>query len=380
MRIILLLSSLYTGGAEFSSLVFYGWLRRQGFDVKLVCYKKASPSYDPEKFGLTDVVTLEEEGFFKKLKLFKSIVAEYKPVLIHSVLFEANILGRFCKFSNSSFIHLESLVNEMYAAHRLHDPNVKKYKLKAYQLFDFTSQIFGVDHFHANGISVAKHYQNKLKISSKRITIIPRGRATNSFIGNTQLRQEIRSELGIAENAFIVVHVARHEYQKAQDVLLEALVKIKDKENLVLLLVGREGNLTSVINNAIEASNLYQYVKCIGHRNDIPRLLAASDVFVFPSRFEGLPGALIEAEAAGLPIVCSDIPNNREVATEGENALFFRVNDSSDLAQKLSLMIHDKLMCVEMGARSLDIFQQNFELDEIHAKMKTLILRLVNRP
>jgi glycosyltransferase involved in cell wall biosynthesis len=378
MRIILLLSSLYTGGAEFSTLSFYGWLKLKGFDIKLICYKNALPAYDPKVFGLTDAIILEEKKFLGKLKTLDQIVNEFKPVLIHSVLFEANILGRFCKFNNRKIIHLESLVNEMYSPHRLHDPRVNSFKLKAYQIFDFVTQVFGVDHFHANGFAVAAHYQKKLMISKQRITIIPRGRVLNPFLNNKLVRHQIRAELMIPDDDIVLIQVARHEYQKAQDILLRAFAKIPKNQNLFCLLVGREGNLTALIKKEIEANNLQEHVKLLGHRGDIAQLLIAADVFVFPSRFEGLPGALIEAEAAGLPIICSDIANNREVAIENENALFFKVDDELELSQKLSLMIHSKSMCEEMGKKSLLIFKDKFELKEIHERMKDLLESLIN--
>ena len=378
-RILVLLNSLYTGGAEYSTLLFYGWLSKRGYDVRIVCCKEASPSYDPSTFGLNNATILKGSGFRFKLASLTTLINEFKPGLLHSVLFEANILGRFARFRNKNFIHVESLVNEVYSPFRLNDPNVTWLKLKGYQMFDWATQLFGVDHFHANGNSVASHYREKLRIASRRITIIPRGRSANPFLHDAETRTAIRNEFGVDDNTVVLVTVGRHEFQKGHDTLLEALAQIKTPLNYVCFIVGREGRFTSVLRDKMSTGALNDKVIFTGHRSDVARILASADAFVFPSRFEGLPGALIEAQSAGLPIVCSDIANNREVVSENENALIFPVNDSKALTEKLSVVLSDDAQRTAMGRKSLEIFQRTFQIESIHERMESLIQTLLAR-
>jgi len=114
------------------------------------------------------------------------------------------------------------------------------------------------------------------------------------------------------------------------------------------------------------------------HRDDVDSLLAASDVFIFPSRFEGLPGALIEAEAAGLPVICSDIENNREVAKENKNALYFKVNDAKTLAKQMNKIILDSEMRTTMGRESLLIHKNKFQLEGVHQMMVGLLNKIIS--
>ena len=377
-RILVLLNSLYTGGAEYSTLLFYGWLSTRGFNIRVVCGKAATPSFDPATFGLNGIIILKGDGFRGKLESLKGLIKEFKPALVHSVLFEANMLGRFARIGNASFVHIESLVNEVYSPFRLRDPNVTWLKLKGYQMLDYVTQRIGVDHFHANGNSVASHYQEKLWISGKRITIIPRGRPSNPFAFDGETRSAVRREFGISDHTVMIVTVGRHEFQKGQDTLLDALGQL-DAQDHVCLIVGREGKFTSVLQEKINAGGLKNKVILTGHRNDVSRILAAADLFVFPSRFEGLPGALIEAEAAGLAIVCSDIANNREVVMENENAFIFSVNDPKDLSGKLRSLLVDNKKRISMGNRSLEIFQNSFQIEAIHERMERLIKSLLKR-
>jgi len=378
MRVILLINSLFTGGAEFSSLQFYGWLKRKGYDVKLVVLKDVNLSYDPKRFGFEQAFTLEGNSFLSKLKSLKKLMREFKPEVVHSVLFEANLLGRLTRLSLGGFVHVESLVNEMYSEHRYADPQVTRVKLSLYRFVDWITQLKGVDHFHANGHAVAMHYHKKLRISMDRVTIIFRGRERNPLVKDDSNRKAIRESLGTGER-LLLVNMARHEYQKGQDILLDALGMLKDQLGEVqLLIVGREGKLTPVLQQKVKEYQLQDNVVMVGHRNDANNILAAADVFVFPSRFEGLPGSLIEAEAASLPIICSDIPNNREIANE-LNALFFNVNQTTELASALKIMIVDTEKRNRMAGESLRLFTDRFQLESIHAQMEDFILKCLKR-
>jgi len=378
MKIILLINSLSTGGAEFSTLTFYSWLREKtNSEIKIVCLKKADPEYDFKEFGFETLTYLNGSSFPTRLKSFNLIVEQFKPEIVHSVLFDANLLGRISRLIKRNFKHVESLVNQTYSPYRLNDPNITKFKLQAYRFLDFTTQIFGVDHFHSNGQTVADHYCEKLHISRSRITVIPRGRNANPYLENKDDLKGLRGKLN-PKDRIQIINVARHEYQKAQTILLDALFELNElKDRYIFLLVGRTGECTKEIKHKIQTYHLEENVKVLGHRKDVPALLASSNIFVFPSRFEGLPGALIEAEAAGLPIICSDILNNREVVEEHKNALIFPVDNAIELSKQLKELILDSEKRKKMGEESLIIYQNNFTLEEVHQKMNDLFNSLI---
>jgi glycosyltransferase involved in cell wall biosynthesis len=377
MKVVVVLDSLFTGGAEFSTLSFYGWLSKRGCTVNIVCVKKANPSYELARFGLQEATYLSGKGLLKRFFSLRVSIRKLNPDLVHSVLFQANLLTRFVRVMNPSFVHLESLVNEMYSHHRLQDPRVKRWKLFGYKLIDRITQNFGVDHFHANGTSVAQHYQQNLGIEPHRITIIHRGRALNEFVNDEVNRAHVRQTFASGKR-LLLINVGRQEFQKGQDVLLEALSLLGTQLLLVqLLVIGREGNFTSALRAKVNDLHLEANVVLTGHREDVNSLLAAADIFVFPSRFEGLPGALIEAEAAGLPIICSSIPNNLEVVEEGRNALLFRADTPVELAGALQTLIQNPELRQQMGRQSSEIYQQRFSLEGVNQKMELLVLRLM---
>ncbi len=118
-------------------------------------------------------------------------------------------------------------------------------------------------------------------------------------------RAVTKRELGI-EDKLVIGHIGRFNHQKNHDFLLDIFKEIKKKnENAALLLVGK-GELESQIKEKIARLGLEESVVFTGVRSDIPALLSAMDVFVFPSFYEGMPNTVIEAQATGLPCVIAD--------------------------------------------------------------------------
>lgn len=118
----------------------------------------------------------------------------------------------------------------------------------------------------------------------------------------------IRRELGIPADAFVIGHVGRFDYQKNHPFLLRIMAEIVKRDRSAWLLLVGVGELRSQIEQIAEELGLSDRITFAGSRPDVPRLMReAMDMFVFPSHYEGLGLVLIEAQAAGLPCVVSDV-------------------------------------------------------------------------
>lgn len=118
----------------------------------------------------------------------------------------------------------------------------------------------------------------------------------------------IRTQLGIPADAFVIGHVGRFAEQKNHVFLVEIASEVVKKEPKMRLLLIGDGKLRSVIEQKVAQLGLTDHVIFAGIRSDIPRLmLGAMDVFILPSLHEGLPVVGIEAQAAGLPFILSDV-------------------------------------------------------------------------
>jgi glycosyltransferase involved in cell wall biosynthesis len=183
-------------------------------------------------------------------------------------------------------------------------------------------------------------------------------------------RRAKRLELGIDEGAEVIINVGRQEYQKGQQDLIAAVALLApQRPKLVVLIVGRKGNATEVLKESVNARGLTDVITFLGHREDVGDLLAAADVFVFPSLFEGLGGAVIEAEALGLPIVASDLPVLREVVEDEQNGILTPAEDPAALAAAIERLLEDDRERALFGERSIEIFNERFTLDLVQERM-----------
>ena len=135
-----------------------------------------------------------------------------------------------------------------------------------------------------------------------------------AFTPNEDIRAEVRTELGLG-NAFTVMHVGRMIYAKNHEFLLDAFAELLNTEPGAKLVLVGDGELRAQIEEKAAALPAGS-VLLLGARSDIPRLLQAADVFAFPSRFEGMPVTMIEAQAAGLPCVKSDTVTGECIVTD----------------------------------------------------------------
>lgn len=141
--------------------------------------------------------------------------------------------------------------------------------------------------------------------------VINNGIDISRFRNVKESRESIRLSLGIPEKAFVIGHVGRFSEVKNHNLIVEIFRKVKEKqENAFLLLVG-DGELKAEIERKIKEAGLDSSSLILSNRTDIPRILKAMDIFLFPSIFEGLGIALVEAQAAGLRcVVSNNVPDS----------------------------------------------------------------------
>lgn len=129
-------------------------------------------------------------------------------------------------------------------------------------------------------------------------------------------KDNIRKCLGIPDNAFVIGHIGRFSDQKNHDFLIDIFSEIcKKRDDAFLLMIGA-GELMDTVKDKINKLHLTDRVLILSHRSDTPQLLKSMDVFVFPSRFEGLGIVLIEAQVAGLRCIVSDTVPSEAFKTE----------------------------------------------------------------
>jgi glycosyltransferase involved in cell wall biosynthesis len=322
LKILYVIDSLGAGGAERSLVDMLPHLAHANVDPVIVCFYRRPQGFEQAVLeqGFR-VHFLEGMALPRRLRQSRQVIAAENPHLIHTTLFESDVTGRLAAVGSSIPV-LTSLVNTSYDPVRLRDPNIKAWKLWGVQTIDAWTARHFTHSFHAISHTVKEAAVTSLGITPERIAVIERGRDAGQYGQRTlERRRAARRSLGIDDEAEVIVNVARQEYQKGQRYLLEAMADLRQRRpRLTLLIAGRSGNASASLQQIVDERNLGEQVRFLGHRQDIPEILAAADLFVFPSLYEGLGGALIEAMAAGLPIVATDLPVLREVVESGGNA------------------------------------------------------------
>ena len=136
-------------------------------------------------------------------------------------------------------------------------------------------------------------------------SVMPNAINTEKYLYNEQLRDQKRRDLGLGEE-MVLIHVGRFDYQKNHAFLIDVFAQVLRVAPSTVLLLAGDGEMRTTIEEKAARLLPAGSVRFLGVRKDIPELLQAADVFVFPSHFEGLPVTMIEAQAAGLPCAMSN--------------------------------------------------------------------------
>lgn len=165
---------------------------------------------------------------------------------------------------------------------------------------------FQADYFFGCSREAGEWLFGKKVVNSDKYNMLQNAIDTKKYAINDTLRKQYRDELSIGEHTLVFMHVGRLHEAKNHHFLLEVFSKYHSRHaDSILVLVG-DGELRKEIENKVNDLGINDTVKMLGARNDVPNLLQAADCFLFPSKWEGLPVTVVEAQAAGLPCLVSD--------------------------------------------------------------------------
>lgn len=180
-------------------------------------------------------------------------------------------------------------------------------------------------------------------------------------------RKVARSEIGISDNKIVITTISNFNKIKGLDILCHAVKYLVDNHKMndtMVYIIGQPESEIQELKILTGQMSIDQYVKMDGVKNNIPTYLHASDIYVHASRYEGLPLALMEATAAGLPIVASNVGGIPEVAQKNRNALLVPSENAMKLAMALEKMIFDSKLRSVYGKQSMNVYEESFCLKQ----------------
>ena len=207
--------------------------------------------------------------------------------------------------------------------------------------------------------------------SPEKVRVIRNGRDIDLFT-NGRATDELYASLGLIRDHTIVGTVGRLVERKGHYDLLRAWAEITETyPDARLLIVGDGPEHTGLKKKARELDCLHSVVFA-GQRNDVPDLLDMMDVFVFPSHYEGLPGALIEAMIAGLPIVATPVDGNAELIEDGVTGRFVPPHDDEAIADRLTELLDDTDLREDLGTAASEYARGEFAIESMVTEFEVL--------
>ena len=204
------------------------------------------------------------------------------------------------------------------------------------------NKLFATDYFGCGEIAGRWMYGDRC-FDRGKVTVIPNAIETKKFAFDPEARKQLRDELKVPQDAFVIGHVGRFMYQKNHTFLIDIFAEVlKQNPNSILLLIG-EGELMQSIQVKAKALGIHENIVFTGARSDVDRLYSVMDVFCLPSFYEGMPVVAWEAQANGLPCVFSD-----KISTEAkleENCKFLSLDQSGEEWAKSLLSVKGRYFC-----------------------------------
>jgi glycosyltransferase involved in cell wall biosynthesis len=189
--------------------------------------------------------------------------------------------------------------------------------------------------------------------------------------------QRVRREIGIAETDFLVGNVGRLAPQKGQRHLIEAMPLLLERVPTAHAVIAGGGDLEPYLRELSEELGVAERVHVLGPRPDAPALMHAINVFAMPSIWEGFGIVLLEAMAAGRPIVASRVATIPEVVVDGETGLLVPAGDAAALADALARVAEDPDLARRLGEAGRDRLRRHFSVEKMVGDTETLYRELL---
>lgn len=384
IRVLLLLTQMEAGGAQKAAIKLTKGLETQGYQVTIATmYDKASyvPAYRKE-YGV-EIVDLQMKDASKQgsllaraaagcrglLRLWRLMRREQYDVLLTFTHY-SNFLGPAMGWMAGIPVRVSSqrsLLNSYPAWIRGADRIITNSPL--------------VDKMTTVSEAVRSYAIQEENIHPSKVVAIHTGIDIQAYqtTDDALSRSLVRSSLGLDNSHVAVIVIARFHPVKGHAYLLEAIPSILDKAPHCRFLLVGEGPLEGELLTRIDELKLADKVFILGVRNDVPRLLAASDIMVLPSLEEGLPNVILEGMAAGLPVVATSMGGIPELVIDRTTGILIPPGNAKTLAESTLELVNDRQLAKEMGIQGQMRVMTTFTASQTTRQYADLFAQLLAR-
>ncbi|HEU5318363.1 MAG TPA: glycosyltransferase family 4 protein [Chloroflexota bacterium] len=365
LRILHVITSLARGGAQAHLLTLMRGQKQRGHQVELAYLKEpvmAREFADVVPIPLQTHLGMSELGdraYAAILGRLWGLVSAVKPEVLHTHLLKADALGAVAGRFGGARVTIASKHNDEAALRR---PTVARLHGWLSHLDDRV--IVLSDH-------VGRYVTTLGRVPATKVRRVYYGIELNRPVALARSAvRAVRQELDLPPEGPFLLCVGRLDPQKGHPTLLDAMARVLEREPAArLVLVGgaqqADPDYVAELRTRAAAPDLVGKVTFAGERTDVPRLMAACDVFVLASEWEGFGLVLVEAMATGKPVVATSVSGIPEVVVQGETGLLVPPHDPSSFATAVLSLLHDPAECRRLGTNGYHRVRTHFTADRM---------------
>lgn len=362
-RIAFCITELNDGGAERAFVRLVTGLERSEW-LPAVITLQGGPLADELRAAGVPVTALglsRTGQALRGLKLLTGALREFRPAILQTWLYHANLLGRIAAW-RAGVPHVVAGIRV--AEHR------SRWRLR---LDRWTARLVDRHVCVSEGVAQFMHLHGGLPRNA--LTVIPNG---VDFARYADAKPVDLTSLGIPPLSPTVLFAGRMDPQKRPFLFLTAAERlVQALPNAHFLMVG-DGPLRAEVDNWICSRNLGGRIHLLGWRNDLPSLFKSAACFVLTSRWEGMANVLLEAMAAGTPVVATDVEGVRELVTPGSTGLLVDPDSPTSLIDAIADVMRNPEAAAHRARAAQTYVQQNFTLDRVALSYANLYREIIS--
>ncbi|MFJ7937159.1 glycosyltransferase [Peribacillus sp. NPDC096622] len=225
---------------------------------------------------------------------------------------------------------------------------------------------------------VKRYMVEDLNISEEKISLVPNGIDVQKYSASSIEIDSYKKSLGLQSKDIVITNIGRVTEQKGQIYLIRSIKKVKEKySNIKVLIIGNKDldkSLYNKLQTYVIKEGLEKNVIFLGDRSDIPELLKITDIFVFPSLYEGFSLVTLEVIASSTPIIATDVGSIREIVTHNKNGLIIPPRDSEAISENILTLLDNPLLSKSMATTGNIDLMARFSIDQTTKKLEEIYM------
>lgn len=365
-RILHIIPTLVRGGAEKQLTLLATGLAANGWDVHVCVLTHTGPWEETLRQAGVPLTFIDKRWKIDPFayRRLKKEIQRLQPDVVHTWLFAANSYGRQAAFAAG--------VKHVVAGERCVDPWKGTLQLVIDRYLARRTERIVTNSSGARDFYVSKG------LPAAKFTIIPNGIAPFAPPVQAISREPLLRTLGVPENARLVAAIGRLWPQKrVKDIIWAADLIQCVREDVHFLVIG-DGPQRRRLERYAEQCHVSERIHFLGERSDVPSLLPHLDLLMLASSYEGQSNAIMEAMSAGLPVVATNIPGNRDLVVPDETGLLVEVGDRASLAQKVLMILNDATLAGRLGSAGKARILSEFSMERMVERHEELYRGLID--